>query len=172
MKIKIVFFVLFFISVVDVKAQVTELSTSPKYKAYALFFMSTTCPLCKQYSNDITKYILKYPNISFTLIYPNKEKNKSLKKFHQQYNLNIPYIADKDHELSKKYNVAVTPEVVILDSIKNVIYQGCIDNWAIAPSVYRKIITSNYLENAIAAYLSGRIIETKFTQPIGCFLEK
>jgi hypothetical protein len=116
---------------------------------------------------------LKYKNsgVNLTAVFPNGENKKEVKNFLQLYNINIPYFLDKDHKWTNKYSIKVTPEIIILDSLLKVIYQGSIDNRALAPSEIRKVITRKYLEETIISYFAGKEIIDKKTEPVGCFIE-
>ena len=145
-----------------------------KYKARVLFFFSTECPLCLSYTNDLQQMFKKYSsqNISFLIVYPNKERKIQVEKFQRRSCLSIPFIMDKHRKISESHGITITPEVILQDSTGKLIYRGSIDNRAYAPSAIRKVITEHYLSNAINSYMSGIAVEPAYTQPVGCYLQE
>ncbi|MGI8893468.1 MAG: redoxin domain-containing protein, partial [Bacteroidia bacterium] len=80
-------------------------------------------------------------------------------------------LADPDKELTRYLKATITPEAFLLDSEKNILYSGRIDNWATALGVKRQITTSHDLDNAIESFINNRQIDIRKTEAIGCLIE-
>ena len=81
---------------------------------------------------------------------------------------NISFEYDTTLEIAKHHGITTTPQVILFDSLSNIIYTGQVDNYYYSFGKHRSSASKNYLENAIVATLSGDIPEIKMTKPIGC----
>jgi peroxiredoxin len=80
----------------------------------------------------------------------------------------IPYPVLDDHlgTVGKMYYASNTPQVVILDKERRVIYYGAVDN---DPERAKQPADRiNYVDLALGEFLSGKPVTTKRTPPVGC----
>lgn len=80
----------------------------------------------------------------------------------------IPYPVLDDHlgAVGRQYGATHTPQMIVLDKERRVIYNGSLDN-----DPQRKMQPSeriNYVDKAISEYLSGQKVSVPRTTPVGC----
>ena len=76
---------------------------------------------------------------------------------------NFPYLHDETQQMARSYGATFTPEFVVLNKSRKVIYLGAMDD-----SPDGKKITKRYLEDAVTAALAGKSPPVAETPPIGC----
>lgn len=142
-------------------------------KAKVLIMLSPECPLCINYTKDITDLISSYSNdIHFYgVVTSNHYTTLEVDSFLNSYNLELDIIYDPDFNLTSQLNATITPEVFLIDEHNEIIYQGSFDNWLGELGRRRTVITEHYLIDAIDSYLVGASIVIPKTKAIGCFIE-
>ncbi len=137
-----------------------------------VIFMSTVCPLCKNYTTILNELSTKYgEKIMLNYVFSGREYNQKLvDDFSKQYNLVGYKILDTAFFLSKAYQVSVTPEVILLDEKNKACYQGAIDNWLEGLGRKRVVVTAHYLDDAIKQFISNKPISVPKTEAKGCLL--
>lgn len=133
-----------------------------------LVFLGTDCPISQDYIGVLNKTDSQFGGVSGVV--PENISNKQLKSFQIDYQVAFPLELDKDHDLIRKYSITVTPEVVLLDTLGNVLYRGAIDNWYYELGKRRQTVTEHYLVDAIQASIAGETIKIKEAKPVGCIL--
>lgn len=81
----------------------------------------------------------------------------------EQKGFNFPYLHDATQAVAKSYGATYTPEFVVLDASRKVVYLGALDD-----SPDGKKVTRRYVEEAVAAALAGRTPEVRETPAVGC----
>jgi hypothetical protein len=136
--------------------------------------MDPECPMCANYSKVINELAPKYlsDSIQFYGLFTGPfSTEREIKAFALKYKVEIPFILDPEYRLASYFNAEVTPEVFVLDSSGKLVYQGLIDNWAIALGKKRKRASEHYLADALEAINSGNDLEVEFTKAVGCIIE-
>ncbi len=108
-------------------------------------------------------------------IFPNLEfaSKQSIDKFGKKYKIDFALNRDEEQVLTKKYSATTTPEVIVVNNrTGDVLYRGKVDNSFEAIGKKRQVITEHYLRWALESILQGKPIQTKETQPVGCFIIK
>jgi len=145
-----------------------------KTKATTYLFLSPECPLCISYVPVINKLYkdYQYKGVDFVgVISGSSFKKETISNYRNVYEIKFPLIEDSTYRISNFYGAQITPEVVLADSLNNIIYKGRIDNWAYALGKKRKNVTEHNLLNALNEYLNGFSIKVKLTNAIGCLIE-
>jgi hypothetical protein len=89
---------------------------------------------------------------------PAMQDRAKLKRF------NFPYLHDSPkQETAKSYGATYTPEFVVLNKERKVVYLGAFDD---SPNGMK--ITKRYVEDAVTAALSGKTPEVTETPAVGC----
>jgi hypothetical protein len=70
---------------------------------------------------------------------------------------------DATQQVARSYGAAYTPEFVVLNKERKVVYLGAMDD-----SPDGKNITKRYLEDAVTAALAGQKPQTAETPAVGC----
>ena len=77
---------------------------------------------------------------------------------------NFPYLHDTPRqETAKSYGATYTPEFIVLDKERKVVYLGAFDD-----SPDGKKITKRYVEDVVAAALAGKLPAVTETPSVGC----
>jgi len=76
------------------------------------------------------------------------------------------YLHDPTQAVAKSYGATYTPEFVVLNKERNVVYMGAMDD---SPEL-KKPVTKKYVEGAIAAALAGKTPEVTETASVGCLV--
>lgn len=162
-----------FFALSNIHARTVYSNDSSQYKVY--IFVSETCPICLQMTPQLRTLLSKYNSkrIDFELVFPNPKSSdiSSISEYMTKYNLICPYIIDKRRKMTHKYDVKITPEIILLDKqINRILYRGKLDNQYEGLGKKRTIITEHYLEQALDQVIKGETVTIPYTEPIGCFL--
>lgn len=135
-------------------------------------FLSTECPLSQEQTLTLNALYDDYnPKVEFIGVFPNSQDNPEvINEFSRDFSIQFELVADEDHKLKSQFNASVTPEVFLLSDNRNLLYSGKVDNRMISLGKKRKVITENYLKDALDSYLDGRQIRIKQTTPVGCVI--
>jgi hypothetical protein len=70
--------------------------------------------------------------------------------------------------LTRYLQATVTPQVVLIDSVGNLVYKGAIDDWIVGLGKKKEKITMHYAADAIKQYLQLMPVTVKSTKAYGC----
>ena len=96
-----------------------------------LIFLSPECPLCQNYAPTINQIESEFESegVSFIgIVSGNFYPREQILTYRLKYGIEFPIILDPEIGLAEKLNAEITPEIVVLDSKTQVVYQGAIDN--------------------------------------------
>jgi thiol-disulfide isomerase/thioredoxin len=133
-------------------------------------FTCNTCPYAVDHEDRLIALAKKFAADSnkcgLIAINANKVKDDLLPAMEERAKskgFNFPYLHDETQQVAKSYGATFTPEFVVLDKNRKVVYLGAMDD-----SPDGKKITKRYVEDAVAAALAGRSPEIAETPAIGC----
>jgi peroxiredoxin len=102
------------------------------------------------------------PNLVKDDLLPAMQERAKLREF------NFLYLHDGPmQETAKSFGATYTPEFVVLNKDRKVVYLGALDD-----SPDGKKVTKKYVEQAVAAALAGKLPETTETPAVGCAVRK
>lgn len=136
-----------------------------------LCFTCNTCPYAVDYEDRLIALAKKFeseggkaaivavnPNLVTDDLLPAMQERAKTKGF------NFLYIHDASRQqVAKSYGATYTPEFVVLNKARKVVYLGAMDD-----SPDGKKITKKYVEDAVAAVLAGKSPEITETPAVGC----
>ncbi|MFN8358901.1 MAG: redoxin domain-containing protein [Candidatus Kapaibacterium sp.] len=142
--------------------------------ATVFVFLSESCPICQKYTPTLRALWAEYAqnNIGFYGVFPESSLDiDSVESFQRTYRLPFPLLFDTAQKLTTLLGARITPEVVVLSSEYEVLYQGRIDD--LFPVIGRKRYkaTTHELRDALMAILAGKVVQVKKTEAVGCFIE-
>jgi peroxiredoxin len=162
-------------SLKNVDGKRVSLSDYSDQKGVIVVFTCNPCPYANAYEQRIIALHKKYTDKGFPVVAidPNddeispedtfaKMKDKAATKGYP-----FPYLKDETQEVYKIYGATNTPHIYLLKNeggTFKVAYVGAIDNNAMD----EESVTTKYVENAIAALLSGKNPSPSSTKAIGC----
>ena len=76
---------------------------------------------------------------------------------------NFPYLHDATQQTARNYGATYTPEFVVLNKERKVVYLGSLDD-----SPDGKKVAKKYVEDAVSAALAGKTPQTTETPAVGC----
>ena len=146
-----------------------------KHRGVGVIFLCNHCPYVLSYVDRLKQVQDHFQNQGFTLIGINasdakqdpKESFENMKKFALANKLNFPYLWDSTQDVAHSFGAEMTPEAFLMDAVGILRYRGRIDDNTQAPEAAQLL----FLQNAIAALLSGEEVSPKLTQPIGSTLK-
>lgn len=137
--------------------------------AVALVFTCNHCPVAIACEDRIIELQKAYKDKNVQVIAINvnnteQDKLDMMKERVEQKGYNFPYLYDPTQKVAKDFGARVTPDVVLLDKDRNVVYTGLIDDAPLEPAKAQK----HYLRDAIDAVLAGKSPSTNETKAQGC----
>lgn len=148
--------------------------TSGTEKPTVYLFLLEECVICQSYSTKINNIYEEYKyRFNFLAIFPSFiSKPETIHHFLKEYKVQMPYKTDFYKTLVKKFNVKVTPEVVVYDHQNdNVLYKGRIDNEFFSIGRRRRSGINNELKIALDQILNDQKVDPKYTEAVGCIID-
>lgn len=142
-------------------------------KGLVLLFLDPDCPITQKYGATFRGLFteLQRKEIGLAAVYPIINADTSvIAEFAEAYQYPFSHLVDPRLTFTQAIGATTTPEVVFMDAQGKILYQGAIDNWFYKLGRYRRVITRNYLKDAISAYLAGESIATSRTDAVGCLI--
>lgn len=143
-------------------------------KGFIVTFTCNTCPVAQAYEQRIIDLHKKmapkgYPVIA---IQPNDPEAKAgdsfseMQKRAEAKSYPFVYLLDEGQKVHPKYGATRTPEIYLLDKDMTLVYTGAIDN-----NQNEEQVSTNYVEDAIAALEAGKEPNPSFTKAVGCSIK-
>ena len=158
--------------VLDLAGSAADALKQAPGKVLVLVFVRTNCPISNRYAPFIQELSAKYAHdTGFLLVFPDKdESTKQIRDYEREYGYKLVAVRDPQHELVKRGQVKVTPEVAVFDANRELVYHGRIDNLYKDFGRARRAATTHELADAIEAASKGRTPAVVSADGIGCFL--
>lgn len=133
-------------------------------------FTCNTCPYAVDYEDRLIglakRFAAEGNRCALVAINANKVKDDLLPAMQERAKakgFNFPYLHDETQQVARSYGATFTPEFVVLNKDRKVVYLGRMDD-----SPDGKNITLRYLDDAIAAVLAGKSPTVTETLAVGC----
>jgi peroxiredoxin len=154
----------------DTSGKKQTLSSLKGKNGTVLIFVSTQCPVVRDYIERIGKLAADYSERGVNVIAVNSNANETIddmKAHASANNLTLPVLKDKGNKLADQLGAQRTPEVFFLDASNKLVYHGRIDN-------HRKIelVNANDLRDAIEATLAGKPVVKTEASAFGCTIKR
>lgn len=146
-----------------------ELKTSP---VVAIAFLGTECPLARLYGPRLQELSVRYADkgVRFVGVFSNVQDSLTeITAYRNKSGITFPMLIDSKQELADAVQAQRTPEIVVLDQARNVIYRGRIDD-QYGIGVVRQKPQQEYAALAIDALLAGKAPEIAATDAVGCLI--
>jgi mono/diheme cytochrome c family protein len=144
---------------------------APEGGVTALVFYSTECPISNAYSptlNELgTSCAREKVNLVGVCVDP-ELADTAVAEHAKEYRLTFPVARDRDGKLARRLGVKVTPEAVVLDDRDHVRYRGRIDDQYAARQKRNANPRTHELRDAIAAVLTGKVVDAAVVEAVGC----
>jgi peroxiredoxin len=135
-----------------------------------LIFISTQCPVVRDYIERLSKLAADYRERGVTVVGINANATETIddmKAHASANNLSFPVLKDKGNKVADQLGAERTPEVFFLDAANRLVYHGRIDN-------HRNItlVNANDLRDAIDATLAGKPVVKAEASAFGCTIKR
>ncbi|QEG21529.1 thioredoxin-like domain-containing protein [Mariniblastus fucicola] len=151
-------------------AQNIVIEQQPEHELTVLCFLGTECPLAKLYAGRLEKFSKQFDKVRFVGISSNVQDSvDEVQQYIDRSGISFEFAKDYDNRFADQLKVTRTPEVVVFDSQRKIVYRGRIDDQYL-PGVSRSSADRQDLKIAIENALAGKAIEVAETEPAGCLL--
>lgn len=130
-------------------------------------FWSAECPVSADYDVYFHGLLDRYPEgqvivlgIDSNVNYGKDEITKAM----AEREVRFPVLRDADSTIADNFGALTTPHVFVVDPEGQLAYEGAVDD----KTFRQRGATVNYVDQALAALLSGDTPEVAQTQPYGC----
>lgn len=137
--------------------------------AVVLVFTCNQCPVaiaCEDRLIELQKSY-KGKNVQVLAINVNNDPGDRLDKMKERASakgFNFPYLYDPSQKVARDFGAKVTPDVVLLNKDREVVYMGLIDDQPLNEAEVKQA----HLRDAIDAVLAGKSPEVAETKAKGC----
>ena len=143
--------------------------TQPK-DLTVLCFLGTECPLAKLYAGRLQNLADEFKSVRFVGINSNvQDSTNDIQRYVDATGIKFEIAKDTRNVIADKLAIVRTPEVIVCDDQRNIIYRGRVDDQYL-PGVSRNAATREDLRIAITQALAGQKVEVSRTTPEGCLL--
>ncbi len=152
----------------------TKLTSVKGAKATVVVFYSFECPVATSYAPvliDLAK-ANKDRGVAMLVVCPSQDSAVSLKNSAAEYKFTFPVYRDADVKTADALKAETTPEAFVFDADLKLRYRGRIDDGYAARLKKNARTTSNDLQDAVEATLSGKPLTTLVTTAIGCPIDR
>ncbi|MBM3837208.1 MAG: redoxin domain-containing protein [Verrucomicrobia bacterium] len=136
-------------------------------------FVSTDCPISNRYAPEIRRLHEKFAplGIRFWLIYPSaSELPGAIRKHLEEYQYPCSALRDPRHELVKRTQVRVTPEVAVFVPGPKLVYHGRIDDRYVDFGKERPAPTRRDLLAVLTSIASNQPVTNAPVPGVGCYI--
>ena len=142
----------------------------PEQPLSVLCFLGTECPLAKLYAGRLQKISTDFPKVRFVGINSNVQDSlDEIEEYIANNGITFEFAKDYDNRFADQLKITRTPEVIVFDADRKIVYRGRIDDQYL-PGVTRSAATRHDLRIAIESVLNGKPVEVSETEPMGCLL--
>ncbi len=146
----------------------------PRQPVVVYLFMGEDCVISQNYSMLLRELHAEYAHeqLTFLGLFPQPYSSpEKMRAFKAKYELPFALQLDDGQQWMKRFNVRVTPEVVVyLPETGEVLYQGRIDNTYYSLGRRRQVTTSSELHDVLEAVRQGDYRSHPRTDAVGCFI--
>ncbi len=157
----------------DCRGAVRKASELPESKPVVIAFLGTECPLAKLYGPKLQTLSERFSNDAvFVGVCSNVQDSPTeVAQYANKAGITFPMLMDPEQKLADILQAKRTPEVIVLDSHRNVAYRGRVDD-QFGISVARKSATREDLAEALTSIVAGKTPDVAETKSVGCLISR
>lgn len=157
----------------DCRGAVRKASELPESKPVVIAFLGTECPLAKLYGPKLQTLSERFANeVVFVGVCSNVQDSPTeVAQYANKAGISFPMLMDPEQKLADILQAKRTPEVIVLDSHRNVAYRGRVDD-QFGISVARKSATREDLAEALTSIVTGKTPDVAETKSVGCLISR
>ncbi|WP_437200925.1 redoxin domain-containing protein [Planctomicrobium sp. SH664] len=156
----------------DVRGSQTSLAAFQESRVVVVAFLGTACPLAKHYAVRLQAIADEHESAGVSIVGVNSNVQDSPTKileFAKLHGVRFPILKDVGHCLADLLEASRTPEVIVLDELRQVRYRGRVDDKYLI-GVTREAPSREDLKLAISDLLAGKGVQVPRTEPVGCLI--
>jgi AhpC/TSA family len=141
--------------------------------ATVVIFTRSDCPISNRYAPDIRQlYESFHPRgVDFYLVYVDPhEQPEAIRTHLREYEYPCPGLRDPEHTLVAATGATVTPEAVVFNGERKMVYRGRIDDRNSDFGKANSVVVKHDLADAIEATLAGQPVAEAETKAVGCYI--
>jgi hypothetical protein len=142
--------------------------------ATVVLFSRSDCPISNRYAPEIRRLCDQYETqgVAFYLVYVDpQERPEAIRRHLHEYGYPCQGLRDPLHTLVAHCGATTTPEAVVFDKNRLMVYRGRVDDVYVDFGKARTEPTTHDLADAIESTIHGRHVTNPRTKAIGCFIE-
>jgi peroxiredoxin len=154
----------------DYKGEKHSLTDYKSSKAIVLMFIATQCPISNSYNERMVELYKDYASkgVTFIGINSNKQENvEEVRNHSEEHGFKFVVLKDWNNVIADTLEASVTPEIYVLNSKREVLYHGRIDD-----SSRENRVKSKDLRAALDRILAGKTVEVTETKAFGCSIKR
>lgn len=154
----------------DTRSLPRTLDDFGKKKAFVIVFTNTTCPLAQKYLPVLQALEKEYRGKDVQFVSVNADDSDGVIAVATQsvrFDVEFPCVKDFGGACAKALGATRTPEAVVLDAERRIVYRGRIDDQFRLGGT-RKEPTARELRDAVEAVLAGKPVPVPETEVDGC----
>jgi len=157
----------------DLEGKTHRLAVEPEVKATVLVFLTTECPISRQYIpelNRLTETLAGHGARLYGVVYDPSISRSLAAEFAAEFKATFPILFDASGELAAHFQPTHVPEAFVLDLNGQQVYRGRIDDLYASIDKRRSEPSQHDLRDAAIATAAGMPVEAAQTKPVGCRL--
>ena len=137
-------------------------------KGAVVVFWSGVCSHCVRYDPFLNAFEKRHPELAFVAVASRHgETMDSIQSSVKERNLTFPLLHDPGGKVAAAWFTQQTPRAFLMDSNRNLLYRGAIDNFKYAEDP--EFVA--YLEPAIDQFMKGEPVTRTETASYGCAIQ-
>ena len=144
-----------------------------KGKIVVLEWFNYECPFVKYHyekASTMNDLAAKYKDKKVVWLAINStghQETAKNKAYAEKNKILHPILDDRSGVIGKAYHATNTPHIIIIDTERNIAYNGAIDNAPMGRVPEDKKVVS-YVDKALAELIANKTVSTTKTKPYGC----
>lgn len=155
----------------DLDGNAFDLWNQEPARATVVLFTRSDCPISNRYAPEIRRLHETYHarGANFFLVYVDpRERPETIRAHLKEYEYPCQGLRDPRHTLVELCQATTTPEAVVFDRDRSIVYLGRIDDLYADVGKARAAATTHDLVDAIEATIQGRPVANPRTEAVGC----
>ncbi len=143
----------------------------PSHKAVVFFLLGTECPVSNAYAPEMTRIAKEYEprGVATFGVHSDTDVTPAVAASHAaDYRLGFPILLDPTQELAEAAGAEVTPEAIVVDEGRMVVYRGRIDDTYTLGGKRRDEPSTRDLRSVLDALVAGKTPAPIVRPAFGC----
>jgi Peroxiredoxin len=139
-------------------------------KVVVIMFIATQCPVSNAYNTRMVSLYKDYKSKNIVFVGVNANKQESVEEIKQHaadHGFEFTILKDDKNIIADKFGATVTPEIYVVNSSRDILYHGRIDD-----SRRDSGVASQDLRKALDEILAGKQVSVSETKAFGCTIKK